>query len=202
MQPRQTQARRILDPFNCATHPLAAPSVQARTTSTRRIARATHDAAGARRRSPAAAEAACAQSQQSAGGGGLDRRASRQQQQHENGVCVWSRVGASLASETAQKPRCRRVCAGAAASIARVHRCISGATRTKLSRAALRSSLTPPQVEAAEAAVLAALQSAKGRGKDGMSPKQLASLNAALEVLEADGGVQGVRRACCACAAL
>jgi hypothetical protein len=48
------------------------------------------------------------------------------------------------------------------------------------------------QVKDAETAVLAALQGAKGRGKEGLSPAQLASLNAALAVLEADGGAPGV----------
>lgn len=46
-----------------------------------------------------------------------------------------------------------------------------------------------PQLSDAEAAILDALKSAKGRGKEGLSASQLSQLNAAVELLEADGGV-------------
>jgi hypothetical protein len=39
--------------------------------------------------------------------------------------------------------------------------------------------------------VIAALTSAKGRGKSGLSEDQLAQLNEAIEALEADSGVSG-----------
>jgi hypothetical protein len=48
-----------------------------------------------------------------------------------------------------------------------------------------------PQLRQAEQAVLDALSSAKGRGKDGLSEEQLDQLNAAVAMLEADGGVIG-----------
>ena len=44
----------------------------------------------------------------------------------------------------------------------------------------------------AEAAVIAALTGARGRGKTGLSEDQLAELNEAIETLEADSGVSGV----------
>ena len=42
----------------------------------------------------------------------------------------------------------------------------------------------------AEAAVLAALSGVQGRGPKGLDPQQLADFEAAVEVLEADGGLR------------
>jgi hypothetical protein len=48
------------------------------------------------------------------------------------------------------------------------------------------------QVKRAEAEVLDILQSARGRGKDGLSSEQLLALAAAIYVLEEDGGLKVV----------
>lgn len=45
--------------------------------------------------------------------------------------------------------------------------------------------------QSAEASVLQALTSAKGRGKTGLSEEQLQQLNAGIQTLEDDGGVRG-----------
>jgi hypothetical protein len=55
------------------------------------------------------------------------------------------------------------------------------------------------QQQQAEAAILSALASAQGRGKSGLDADQLLELNAAVEALEADGGVEGVYRMGWAC---
>lgn len=49
------------------------------------------------------------------------------------------------------------------------------------------------QVEKAEATILEAIRGVKGRGKGGLSEEQLAAFEAAVAVLEADGGVQASR---------
>lgn len=57
--------------------------------------------------------------------------------------------------------------------------------------APLHPTLAPrprPQKQQAEQQVLGALQGAKGRGKEGLAPEQLEALNAAVGLLEADGG--------------
>jgi hypothetical protein len=45
-------------------------------------------------------------------------------------------------------------------------------------------------VEAAQRAVLEAVEGVQGRGKGGMTPKQQAQFEEAVAILEADGGVQ------------
>lgn len=51
--------------------------------------------------------------------------------------------------------------------------------------------LTVTQVQDAEQRVLSVLEGAKGRGKAGLDQQQLLELNAAIEMLEEDGGVPG-----------
>lgn len=51
------------------------------------------------------------------------------------------------------------------------------------------------QVQDAEQEVLSLLGSAKGRGTSGLDQQQLVELNAAIELLEQDGGVGGAWQA-------
>jgi hypothetical protein len=82
---------------------------------------------------------------------------------------------------------------------ARTPRCISlavgGAARRRGAPAARATATatvaaTVAAVEAAEAQLLEALRSAKGRGKEGLSAEQQARIAEAVALLEADGGVK------------
>ncbi|KAG2500058.1 hypothetical protein HYH03_002335 [Edaphochlamys debaryana] len=63
------------------------------------------------------------------------------------------------------------------------------ATAASTVRVARKPQGAARELKEAEAAVLAALSGAKGRGKEGLSPEDLSSLEAAVAKLEADGGV-------------
>ncbi|KXZ56530.1 hypothetical protein GPECTOR_1g476 [Gonium pectorale] len=69
-----------------------------------------------------------------------------------------------------------------------VRLCVVAATKVAVIQEA-KTKLSVIERQKAEQSVLAALNSARGRGKDGLSPEQLEQLTAAVEALEADGGV-------------
>ncbi|GLC44333.1 hypothetical protein PLESTB_000481200 [Pleodorina starrii] len=76
-------------------------------------------------------------------------------------------------------------------SVRRQRLCVAAATRTatKATTSSATRKLSVLELQQSEQAILAALNGARGRGKEGLTPDQLSALTAAVEALEADGGV-------------
>ena len=67
---------------------------------------------------------------------------------------------------------------------------LTAAARHRLHKSPALPTSPSLQVEAAQRAVLEAIEGVQGRGKGGMTPEQQAQFEEAVAILEADGGVQ------------